>query len=87
MGVVGRVAAGGIVDGRGVAASLIMGAFNAWPNNAPASTSKNCYNKDLETQINAAGYQDARVATEYGAKGSVHGFGKYSAILDYLGCV
>ena len=66
------------------ASSLIMGAFNAWPNNAPASTSKNCYNKDLETQINAAGYQDTRVATEYGAKGSVHGFGKYSAILDYL---
>lgn len=66
------------------ASSLIMGAFNAWPNNAPASASKNCYNKDLETQINAAGYQDARVATEYGAKGSVHGFGKYSAILDYL---
>ena len=63
------------------ASSLIMGAFNAWPDNAPASASKNCYNKDLETQINAAGYQDARVATEYGAKGSVHGFGKYSAIL------
>ena len=34
--------------------------------------------------MNAAGYQDARAATEYGAKGSFHGFGKYSAILDYL---
>ena len=66
------------------ASSLIMGDFNARPDNDPASASKNCYNKDLETQINAAGYQDARVATEYGAKGSVHGFGKYSAILDYL---
>lgn len=66
------------------ASSLIMGDFNAWPNNAPASASKNCYNKDLETQMSATGYQDARVATEYGAKGSVHGFGKYSAILDYL---
>ncbi|GEM_PF-1156046 len=66
------------------ASSLIMGDFNARPDNDPASTSKNCHNKDLETQINAAGYQDTRVATEYGAKGSVHGFGKYSAILDYL---
>ena len=66
------------------ASSLIMGDFNARPDNDPASASKNCYNKDLETQINAAGYQDARVATEYGAKGYVHGFGKYSAILDYL---
>lgn len=66
------------------ASSLIMGDFNARPNNAPASASKNCYNKDLETQMSATGYQDARVATEYGAKGSVHGFGKYSAILDYL---
>ena len=66
------------------ASSLIMGDFNARPDNDPASASKNCYNKDLETQINAAGYQNARVATEYGAKGSFHGFGKYSAILDYL---
>ena len=66
------------------ASALIMDDFNARPDNDPASASKNCYNKDLETQINAAGYQDARVATEYGAKGSVHGFGKYSAILDYL---
>ena len=66
------------------ASSLIMGDFNARPDNDPASASKNCYNKDLKTQINAAGYQNARVATEYGAKGSVHGFGKYSAILDYL---
>ncbi len=66
------------------ASSLIMGDFNARPNNDPASASKNCYNKDLETHMSAAGYQDARVATEYGAKGSFHGFGKYSAILDYL---
>ena len=57
------------------ASSLIMGDFNARPDNDPASASKNCYNKDLETQINAAGYQNARVATEYGAKGSFHGFG------------
>lgn len=57
------------------ASSLIMGDFNAQPDNDPASASKNCYNKDLETQINAASYQDTRVATEYGAKGSVHGSG------------
>ena len=57
------------------ASSLIMDDFNARPDNDPASASKNCYNKDLETQINAASYQDTRVATEYGAKGSVHGSG------------
>lgn len=73
-----------IMQSHSDASALIMGDFNARPNNEPTSASKNCYNINLEVQMTAAGYQDARVAVDYGTKGSFHGFGKYSAILDYL---